>query len=409
MKKEPNRWAILVASTAILLCTGAIYAFSVFAGPLSTLKGWSMSEIMLAFAINSAVGPIPMILGGFLTDKGWAKYSITVGGLLFGLGFFLSGMVNSVAMLYVTYGLMAGIGQGLAYSGCLSNTIRLFPDKRGLASGIITAGMGGAAIIAAPIANQLIRSHNALFAFRTLGIVYMCIVVLASLFIQAAPAGYQPEGWQPVKRREGSASVNKNWQTMIQTPQFYLIFLMMFTGAFSGLMIASNASVIGQQMFDISATTAALYVSLYSLSNCIGRILWGTVSDKLGRNRTLTIIFGAIILAFVLMIILSSSLGFAIAIILLGLCFGGVMGVFPPMVMENYGPINQGVNYGIVFCGYSAAAFFAPKVAVGMAEKNNGDFSAAFMVAIVLAVIGLGLNAGYIQLKKKSMQKIVEQ
>lgn len=408
MKKELNRWAILVASTAVLLCTGAIYAFSVFAGPLSALKGWSMSEIMMAFAINSAVGPIPMILGGFLTDKGWAKYSITVGGLLFGLGFFLSGMVSSTAMLYVTYGLMAGIGQGLAYSGCLSNTIRLFPDKRGLASGIITAGMGGAAIIAAPIVNQLITSRDALFAFRTLGIIYMIIVAVASLFIQSAPSDYQPQGWQPVKPVHGSAT-NKNWQIMLQTPQFYLIFLMLFTGAFSGLMIASNASVIGQGMFGISAATAALYVSLYSLSNCVGRVLWGTVSDKIGRNYTLMIIFGAIMLAFLLMIGLSSSVGFAVAIVLLGLCFGGVMGVFPPMVMENYGPKNQGVNYGIVFCGYSAAAFFAPKVAVGMAEKNNGDFSAAFIVAIILAVVGLVLNMAYIQLKKKQAPKMAKQ
>lgn len=178
MNKTVNRWLILVASTAVLLCTGAIYAFSVFAGPLSSLKGWSMAEIMLAFTINSAIGPIPMILGGFLTDKGWAKGSITVGGLLFSLGFFLSGLANSPEMLYLTYGVIGGFGQGLAYSGCLSNTIRLFPDKRGLASGIITAGMGGAAIVAAPIVNLLIESQDALYAFRSLGIAYMIVVVV---------------------------------------------------------------------------------------------------------------------------------------------------------------------------------------------------------------------------------------
>lgn len=96
MNKPINRWVVLIASTTVLLCTGAIYAFSVFAGPLSALKGWSMGEIMMAFTINSAVGPIPMILGGFLTDKGWAKWSIMVGGLLFGLGFYLSGQVDNL-------------------------------------------------------------------------------------------------------------------------------------------------------------------------------------------------------------------------------------------------------------------------------------------------------------------------
>lgn len=401
MTANIKRWQVLIASTTVLLCTGAIYAFSVFAGPMSADKGWSMSEIMLAFAINSAIGPIPMILGGFLTDKGLAKWSITVGGLLFGLGFFLTGFVTTPFMLYVTYGLIAGLGQGLAYSGCLSNTIKLFPDKKGLASGIITAGMGGAAIIAAPIANKLIESHDVMFAFRGLGIAYIIVVLLAVIFIKAAPANYQPEGWVPPAAVKNSIASNKNWQAMLKTPFFYLIFLMLCTGAFSGLMIASNASVIGQQMFSLTAATAAFYVSLYSLSNCCGRVFWGTVSDKLGRNKTLSVILTMIIVAFIILVMVSSQIGFALGIIILGLCFGGVMGVFPPMVMENYGPVNQGVNYGIIFSGYSAAAFFAPKVAANMAASNNGDFTKAFYVAIGVACAGLILNMIYILLKKK--------
>ena len=112
MTQKINRWQVLVASTIILLCTGAIYAFSVFAGPLSVTKSWTMPEVMMAFTINSAVAPIPMILGGFFTDRGLAKWSITVGGIMFGLGFFLSGLATSPTMLYLSYGLLGGIGQG---------------------------------------------------------------------------------------------------------------------------------------------------------------------------------------------------------------------------------------------------------------------------------------------------------
>lgn len=401
MSKEINRWQVLIASTAILLCTGAVYAFSVFAGPLSSSKGWSMAEIMLAFTINSAISPIPMILGGFLTDKGLSKWSITIGGLLFGLGFFLTGLVTSPAMLYLTYGLIGGLGQGLAYSGCLSNTIKLFPDKKGLASGIITAGMGGAAIIAAPIGNYFVENHDVLYAFRMLGIIYLVVVLVASFFIKEAPAGFKPAGWTPTVRNNGQIP-NKNWLQMLRSPYFYLIFIMLCAGAFSGLMIASNASVIGQQMFQLSAATAAVYVSLYSLCNCAGRVIWGTVSDKLGRNATLNIILSVIIVAFVILVTMHSQVGFALGIIVLGLCFGGVMGVFPPLVMENYGPANQGTNYGIVFVGYSAAAFFAPKVAVNMAAANSGDFTKAFFVAIVVALVGLVTNVVYIQMKKKA-------
>ena len=157
MKETFNRWRILVASTAILLCTGAVYSFSVFAGPLSSSTGWSMSDIMLAFAINSAIGPIPMILGGYLVDKGYVKWTIALDALLFASGFYLTGYANSPTMLYLTYGLMAGLGQGFAYSGALSNSLRLFPDKRGLASGILTGGMGSAAVIASPVASNLIQ------------------------------------------------------------------------------------------------------------------------------------------------------------------------------------------------------------------------------------------------------------
>ena len=399
--KTINRWVVLIASTSILLCTGAIYAFSVFAEPLSLAKNWSKADVMIAFSINAAVGPIPMILGGFLTDKGLAIWSSVIGGLLFGLGFFLSGFVTSPIMLYVTYGLLSGFGQGLAYSGCLSNTIRFFPDKKGLASGIITAGMGGASIIAAPIGHHLIENYGVLHAFQTLGCSYLIVVVVASVFIKVAPVNYQPEGWTPASIQQGKAIINKNWLEMLKTPYFYLIFFMLGTGAFSGLMIASNASGIGQQMFGLTAGIASFYVSLYSLSNCAGRVVWGTVSDKLGRNKTLNIIFLVIIFAFIAFLYIPSQIGFAIGIIALGLCFGGVMGVFPPMVMENYGPVNQGVNYGVIFIGYSSAAFFAPKVTADILANNGGSYTYAFYIAISVAFVGLILNIIYKSLKNR--------
>ena len=276
MTRPLNRWQVIAASSAILLCTGAVYAFSVFASPLSAQTGWSMAEIMMAFTINSAIGPIPMILGGYLVDKGYVKWTIALGALLFATGFFLTGYANSPAMLYLTYGLMAGLGQGFAYSGALSNTLRLFPDKRGLASGILTGGMGFAAVIASPIASSLIQSHDAKFAFRAIGLAYIIVVLIASFFIKAAPAGYKPEGWNP-PTQAGQGMTNKTWTEMLKSPIFYVVISMFFIGAFSGLMIASQASPIGQSMFGLSASTAALYVSLYSIANSSGRLIWGSV------------------------------------------------------------------------------------------------------------------------------------
>lgn len=405
MNKSLNRWQVIAASTAILLCTGAVYAFSVFANPLSSQTGWTMPQIMMAFTINSAIGPIPMILGGYLVDKGFVKWTITLGAFVFALGFFLTGFVSSPIMLYLTYGLMAGLGQGFAYSGALSNILRLFPDKRGLASGILTAGMGFAAVIASPIASYLIQSHDAKFAFRAIGLAYLIIVGLASFFIKPAPAGYKPEGWEPPAQIQNNGSINRNWLQMLKTPVFYIVISMFFVGAFSGLMIASQASPIGQTMFGLAPATAALYVSLYSISNSSGRLIWGTVSDKIGRSKTLMIIFSVVAFSLFILTIIPGQFGFSLGIIGLGICFGGVMGVFPSIVMENYGPANQGVNYGIVFTGYSLASFFAPRVAVQMAAANNGNYSQAFYVAIALSLVGLVLSVLYSKISKKGVQK----
>lgn len=404
MHKDLNRWIVLISSMGILMCTGAIYAFSILAGPLSADTGWTMENVMIAFAINAAVGPIPMILGGFLTDKGWSKWSIMAGGILFGLGFTLSGTATSLVQLYFYYGIMGGIGQGFAYSGCLNNTLRLFPDKRGLASGLITGGMGGAAIIAAPIANSLIQNVGVHQTFIGMGLAYTLISFLCSLFIKAAPKDFTPKNMPVIQGNTNKSDFkNNNWREMLQSVNFYLILFMLAMGAFSGLMIVSNASPIGQSMFGLTAAAAAGYVSLYSLSNTLGRVIWGGISDKLGRSNTINIMYSVIILTFFVLIFIRSTAGFTIGIIGLGLCFGGVMGVFPSLVMENFGPRYQGVNYGIVFIGYSVSAYFAPKIAASMAASANGDFTNAFYVAIIVAAGGLVLNIIYILNKRKNI------
>lgn len=382
-----NRWAVLLGSVAVLLCTGSIYAFSVFAGPLAASHHWTVPEVMIAFTINAAIGPVPTILGGFLTDHGHAKLSIVLGGIMFALGFTLTGTATSLWQLYLYYGILGGFGQGFAYSGCLSNTMRFFPDKKGLASGLITGGMGAATVIAAPIANHLIAAYSVQTAFITMGIAYLIVVCVGCLFIKVAP--------KPDPTDQTAESREVNWLGMLKTRNFYLIVLLFGIGAFSGLMIASNASLIGQNMFKLTATIAATYVSIYSLCNFLGRIIWGTVSDRLGRTNTLTIVYVVIALSLLVLATVHTTIGFVVGIVGLGICFGGTMGVFPSLVMENYGAKNQGVNYGIVFLGYSVAAYFAPKIAADIAGSHNGNFTIAFYIAIVLAVIGIGINFCY--------------
>ncbi|NCT90440.1 OFA family MFS transporter [Cellulomonas sp. APG4] len=394
-----NRWVVLGASVAILLCAGVIYSFSVFALPLvQGHESWTMSQVMNAFIINGAIAPIPMILGGYIIDRGGARWSIMIGAILFVVGFALTGTATTLTQLYLYYGLIAGLGVGFTYSGCLNNTIKLFPDRRGFAAGVITAGMGAGTVIAAPIARGLIASVGVGQTFIRMGIVYAVVVVVASLFIRPAPVGYAPAGWTPPVPVAGAAPVNKTWREMLATPQFYVIFLMLTAGAFSGLLIVSQLSPIAQTAsFGITAATAAVLVSIYSVCNASGRFVWGAVSDRIGYVKATMVMYTVVALSLLVLLTVQSQIGFTIGIVGLGLCFGGVMGVFPALTMKTFGPRFQGVNYGILFTGYSIAAYFGPQIGSRLGGINPADPASSeytgtpFVIAIAVAAVGLVL------------------
>ncbi|MEK8215374.1 L-lactate MFS transporter [Paenibacillus sp. FSL L8-0463] len=401
MNVKLNRWRILIASTIINICVGAIYAFSIFALPLTKVFNVTMPDIMMAFTINAAISPIPMILGGKLVDKGGAKKAIFIGGAMFGLGFILSGLATAPWMLYITYGVITGIGQGIVYSATIGNSVKLFPDKRGLAAGIVTAGYGGGSIVIAPIANALISGNGVQPALIMLGAAFLVVILSLALLVKASPAGYIPEGWTPPVAAASKGGVNIEWHEMIKKPLFYVIACLFLIGALSGMMVTANASVIGQKMFGLSAAAAALYVSLYSLSNCIGRVFWGAVSDKIGRVKCLLIIY-LVIAGMMLTIALSTTIaGFAVAIVGIGLCFGGTMGIFPSIVGEKFGMKYYGVNYGVTFIGYSGAAFFGPRIAGKVAAANDGMFTNAFYIALVISLVGFALTFVFKAMEKQ--------
>lgn len=384
------RWLYLTAAVLTLMCTGSIYAFSVFSGPLALERGWTVAQVTLAFTINTAVCPIPMILAGRFVDRGYARASMMIGGCLFGLAFLIIAYLPSLSALYLGYGVLGGVGISLAYAGALGNVTRYFPDKRGLATGLVTAGNGAAALITAPLAASLIASGGVISALRILGIGFFTVALVCGLVTKTAPSGFRPSGWTP-PQTDSKADASLRWSGMIATPVFYLLLVLMASGAMSGLMIAANASQIGQNMFHISAAVAAGCVGLYAASNATGRFFWGAVSDRIGGANTLIAIFALVAAMLGVLASSSSFAGFVIGLCGIGLGFGGVMGVFPSIVAARFGVKYFGENYGIMFCGYATAAFLGPRLGASMAALNGGDFTKAFYVAILVCVLGLGL------------------
>lgn len=160
MKRDLNRWVMLAVHVLINFVLGGVYAFSFFKTPLLAQYHWDPAILSLAFSINMGIIPLPMIWGGALIDRGHGKLAIVLGGILFSVGFILSGFVKTLPMLLLTYGLIAGIGSGLAFTGNLNNAIKFFPDKRGLASGCVLAGVGVGTLLCTALAQFFLTKMN---------------------------------------------------------------------------------------------------------------------------------------------------------------------------------------------------------------------------------------------------------
>ncbi|MCV2394297.1 OFA family MFS transporter [Actinotalea sp. M2MS4P-6] len=383
----PHRWRVLAASVLIVVCTGVIYSFSVFAGPLQAAHGWSAAQVTLAFSVNGALAPIPMVVGGVLLDRGWARPLMVVGAVLFGLGFAMSGVASTPGQLVWWYGVVTAFGLGFCYSTAVSNTVRLFPDRRGLAAGLITAGVGLGTVIGAPVASAVIASAGVSAAFVRMGVVYGVVACAAALFVRSAPVG-------PASPDLGDSGATDGvpWHRMVRSPRFVPIFAAFATVLFGPLMLLSQLAGIGQSTwYGLSAAASALFVAAFSACNALGGPAWGVVADRRGAPAAVMLMAAVGAVSFAVLLTVHSPLGFAIGVLGLGSCFGGALGVFPALTMATFGPRYQGTNYAIMFVAYSVAAFVGPRVIA--AQSLDGTWTVAFAVALVMSAAGLGLAA----------------
>ncbi len=385
-----NRWLILVAAIVINICIGTLYAWSVFAMPLGKLFGWAPPALALVFTINHGLSPVAMIGGGYLQDKLGSKTTIIVGGLMFTIGLFLSGYVSEVSMLYLTYSALAGIGGGVIYAGNIGNTVKFFPDKRGLAAGLCAAGYGCGAMLVAPIASALIINYGVLNTFQILGTAFFIIISICIMFIKKAPAGYKPAGWTPPVTAATAAQPAGNdskWTQMISEGIWWVVMIMLFCGAMSGLMVLAHASPIGQIMFKLTPMNAAFFVSIITLANALGRVGFGALSDRIGRSNTIMIMYIVSALSMLNLAFTTSVAGFVASGVGCGAVFGGFMGTMPTIISDRYGLKNFGVNYGITFIGFSLAAIFGPLTAAKV-RVATGNYEQAFWIALGINVVG---------------------
>lgn len=404
-----RRWLVLLFACLTNLCLGSVYAWSVFAAPMGeylgtiTGTGITTADLAIVYTVANSVGPITMISGGWINDRFGPKKVILTGGVMFGCGMILAGLSTSVGMLMVTYGLLGGLGLGMAYGCTISCCVKFFPDKRGLIGGLTTAAYGFSSVLLPPMINLLVEKVQVKMVFILVGITFLVIISVSSLFMFSCPDGFVPEGWKaPEKQAGGQKEKDKDWKEMLKSPIFYLMILLLMSGAFSGMMIISQASAVGMEMIGLSVAAAGIAVSVLALFNSFGRILAGFLSDKIGRVQTLTLACFLSVGGNVLLYLCGKGdlILFYIGISIVGICFGAFMGVFPGFTADQFGAAHNSVNYGIMFIGFAMAGYFGPTIMKNVYYKN-GFYTQAFLIAAGLSVAGIILTVLYRMCKKR--------
>ena len=396
-----KRWVILTAACIINVMIGTGYAWSMFASPLAEHFGVigftePMATLTWAFTLANSIGPVPMIIGGYMNDTIGPKWSIFIGGILFGGGVFIAGCASSPVMVVIGYGVIMGLGMGFVYGCTIGNSIKFFPDRAGLVGGLTTATYGLGSVILPLIIKSIVNQYTVLGTFKVLGIIYLVVICLGAFLIKKAPAGFIPEGWVPPAPAAGAkAPESKNWKQMLADPIFWVMMIMMMCGACMGLMMISNCRAVVTNVCGADVAAAATTVTLLALFNALGRVGCGWLSDKIGRINTIAIMLIVGILGFGILMAAGNtdgSLGlFRTGVALVGLAFGAFMGVYPGFCAGQFGPKNNGVNYGIMFIGFALAGIIGPKILLAFGE----NYTNAYIAAIVLAAVGFVFSFVY--------------
>jgi len=369
------------------LALGSLYAWSVFVLPLEQEFGWTRADTSLVYTIAIVFFALSFIAAGRIQDLKGPRICAFTGGVLVSAGFFLSSFTNSLAFLYVAFGVIVGLGNGFGYATPIPVASKWFPDKRGLAVGLIVGGYGAGSAILGPLAIRLIQGVGWRPTFQILGAVFFVMTMAGTALMKNPPPGYRPPNWQP---KAGAAAAGGDFTTreMLSTPTFYFMWIAYCLGTAAGQMTISQLiPFAGAAGLGAVAATFALPVS--AGGNAGGRILSGWMSDTLGRLLTLKIMILLSAIAMpALFLLREQALLFFVLVALVYWCYGTQLSVFASTTADFYGTKNLGLNYGVLFTAWGAAGMIGPLIA-GRFFDAFGDYRYAFFTAAALALVAL--------------------
>jgi OFA family oxalate/formate antiporter-like MFS transporter len=396
LKKYPP----LIAAIAIQLTVGIAYIWSVFqTGVADGVFGGDNAAAGLTFSLVIATLGAGSVAGGKVAAKYSTRLAVFIGGVITGAGFFLASFTKPGFswLLWVTYGVMGGVGMGFVYSTTIACVQRWYPHKKGMVTGIIVAAMGLGGVVFTPVVAGLIsafggESVGELKTFMVLSAVFLVTCTVGSVFMKDPPEGYLAgAGAAASGNKTAGAARNYSTKEMLKSARFYLITATFMLGCMGGLMLITFAKPIAiAKGLESTATIGVLAVTMF---NSLGRLCWGMVSDRLGRIKTIIIL---LVGTAALSLFVNGSAGYWIYVLiaLIGFFYGGLLSNFPSLTAELFGPKNMAVNYGFVLLGFGAGGIISSQVAgyyKNMAAENIDLMAPAFVIASCCALAGVAM------------------
>ncbi|MFD3683979.1 OFA family MFS transporter [Nocardiopsis sp. NPDC058631] len=408
-----SRWLIPPAALAVHLSIGQVYAFSVFKTPLVERFDTSLTAIGVVFSIAIVMLGLSAAFGGKWVERNGPRKAMFVSGVCWAGGFLVGALgvaTGQLWLLYLGYGVLGGIGLGIGYISPVSTLIKWFPDRPGMATGMAIMGFGGGALIASPLSSALLDryaetpSEAIVPTFLTLGAVYFTAMMLGSATVRVPPPGWTPEGGTPVRAPSGDepAQEGVSVETAFRTRQFWLLWIVLFCNVTAGIGILEQAAPMVQDFFGgVGAAEAAGYVGVLSLCNMLGRFVWSSTSDALGRKRTYIGYLGIGCVLYLLIAVAGTSsvvLFVAVTGVILSF-YGGGFSTIPAYLKDLFGSFNVGAIHGRLLTAWSCAGIAGPLIVNVIADsqlaagRSGADlYTASLYLMVVVMAVGFTAN-----------------
>jgi len=421
-----SRWLIPPAALAIHLCIGQAYATSVYKSALVAHFDTSLTAIGIIFSIAIVMLGVSAAVLGTWVEKVGPRKSMFTSACFWAAGFLVGALgiaTSQLWLVYLGYGFIGGIGLGIGYISPVSTLIKWFPDRPGLATGMAIMGFGGGALVASPVSRQLLALYDPAYTpsdstsvasggavaslFLTLGLVYFAVMMLGVFNVRTPAPGWKPPGWDPasVKTKALVTTANVSAANAIKTPQFWLLWVVLFCNVTAGIGILEQASPMIQDFFRtgetslVVGTTAAGFVALLSLFNMAGRFVWSTTSDYTGRKPIYMIYLGVGMVLYTLLALAGASstlLFVALAAVIISF-YGGGFATVPAYLRDLFGTFQVGAIHGRLLTAWSAAGIAGPLIINGFldAQGKPGELVASDYQPALLTMVGV-LAVGFV-------------